>query len=494
MEEKNVSLFDKNIISDIIILSELKNINPKNVREYFSFKPIEYNKHSLNPFNLDDDDETKISLIDKDIKEKKNRLINESLELYYKIDNEKIKELESTFSEMKLKIKFDNIPKILKNGQFYTLSKDQFIIYDNKYYNKLIEIFFDKQINPISVIQLDNNDLIFNSENSILIYRLKNKEYFLFQEIEDEGLGYEIKYGNHGWCGNSAYRIQYKIQYLKEISGNRFICINKYGFKIYSLNEKSEYDCILLNEHMNDIKIIHEINKNEFIFCTKKSNEDTYIGDNQILIDIIQLKEINKEELDEKHLNLITNGYHLNRGLFFFYTYDRDEEKIKQYNNEIEILLNKLKFSCSIRTISNYRDKYKNIYYLSDFVILKNKYFVLMINNIIIIYDLINGNELKKYQILVDGIFDGKDSLFIIDFFIIKKWYNYEDNEFIVITNKNVILFELNEEEKDVINLKILGFSYFPNILASNSMSKLSEKNNTFYCYDKQSDNIIYLY
>ena len=184
----------------------------------------------------------------------------------------------------------------------------------------------------------------------------------------------------------------------------------------------------------------------------------------------------------------------MNRGLFFFYPYDRDEEKIKQYNNEIEILLNKLKFSCSIRTISNYRDKYKNIYYLSDFVILKNKYFVLMINNIIIIYDLINGNELKKYQILVDGIFDGKDSLFIIDFFIIKKWYNYEDNEFILITNKNVILFELNGEEKDVINLKILGFSYFPNILASNSMSKLSEKNNTFYCYDKQSDNIIYLY
>ena len=231
MEEKNESLFDKNIISDIIILSELKNINPKNVREYFSFKPTKY----FNPF-AHDDDETKIPLTDKDIKEKKNKLINESLELYYKIDNEKIKELESTFSEMKLKIKFDNIPKILKNGQFYTLSKDQFIIYDNKYYNKLIEIFFDKQINPISVIQLDNNDLIFNSENSILIYRLKNKEYFLFQEIEDEGLGYEIKYGNHGWCGNSAYRIQYKIQYLKEISGNRFICINKYGFKIYSLN------------------------------------------------------------------------------------------------------------------------------------------------------------------------------------------------------------------------------------------------------------------
>ena len=101
---------------------------------------------------------------------------------------------------------------------------------------------------------------------------------------------------------------------------------------------------------------------------------------------------------------------------------------------------------------------------------------------------------MKKYQILVDGIFDGKDSLFIIDFFIIKKWYNYEDNEFILITNKNVILFELNEDEKNVINLKILCFSYFLNILASNSMSKLSEKNNKFYCYDKQSDNIIYLY
>ena len=94
-----------------------------------------------------------------------------------------------------------------------------------------------------------------------------------------------------------------------------------------------------------------------------------------------------------------------------------------------------------------------------------------MINNKIIIYDLNCGKELKKYEILISGIFDGKDSLFFTDFINIKKWDNLEENEFILILNKNVIIFEFNEDEKNIIDLKILNYIIdFPNIMNSYSM------------------------
>jgi hypothetical protein len=50
-----------------------------------------------------------------------------------------------------------------------------------------------------------------------------------------------------------------------------------------------------MNEHLNDIKIIHEIKDNKFIFCTKKSLEDTYIMDYKIMIEMIELNEVTKK-------------------------------------------------------------------------------------------------------------------------------------------------------------------------------------------------------
>ena len=99
---------------------------------------------------------------------------------------------------------------------------------------------------------------------------MKEKQYYLFQKIKEGGFGYSSKYGNHGFCGNRVNKIEYKVDNLKAISGNRFIYISNYGIKIYSLNENNEYSLILINEHLNDIKIIYELKDNKFIFCTKK--------------------------------------------------------------------------------------------------------------------------------------------------------------------------------------------------------------------------------
>ena len=101
-------------------------------------------------------------------------MINQSSKLYHKIENQKIKELESAFNQITLKIKLDGKPKILKDGIFYTSSNGSFKMYDSKFFNKLLEINLDSSI--ISAIQLDNDDLIFAcTYGEILIYRLKEK-------------------------------------------------------------------------------------------------------------------------------------------------------------------------------------------------------------------------------------------------------------------------------------------------------------------------------
>ena len=52
------------------------------------------------------------------------------------------------------------------------------------------------------------------------------------------------------------------------------------------------------------------------------------------------------------------------------------------------------------------------------------------------------------------------------------KWNNINDDEFVLIINGNITLFKLND--KSGINLEIIAYSYFKNII------KFDEKNNRF--------------
>ena len=135
--------------------------------------------------------------------------------------------------------------------------------------------------------------------------------------------------------------------------------------------------------------------------------------------------------------------------------------------------------SCSFNEIIKLEKRHKR-FHLSNYIIIKKKYFMVLIDNSIFIIDLFNGNLLKKYEILINLIFNGNDSLFIYKLINIQKWNNPEDNEFIIFIEKNIILFELNEDENGVVNLKILNYSYFPNI-DNGTFEKLSEKANKFY-------------
>ena len=267
----------------------------------------------------------------KDISDNKIKRDNElkkiSSELYYKIDNKKKKELESAFNQKKLNIKFNDMPRFLRKGKIYTKSKTSFTIYDNNYFKKIIEIKLEKEINPICAIQLENNDLVLASistncgdEYELLIYRLKDNQYNLFQKMKEGGIGHLGRYVNYGLCSESIEKVTFQLENLKEISGNRFISISNHGFKIYSLNEKNEYAIVSIIDYFDGIKYIHEISENKFIICISQSYRNgryySFSEPNEIFIQMIELKEMTKEEINQKLDDLNKDGYQISRRYF----------------------------------------------------------------------------------------------------------------------------------------------------------------------------------
>ena len=227
--------FDPKVKTDQIVISGLKDYK---IRGYYSYK------------------------IDGKIQQKK----AESMKRDYKIDKEKAKELESKFLQAKQKINFDNKPKILRDGKLYVISKGCLFIYDNMLFNKLHEIKLQYNCNDASVIQLDNQDLIILLGNTLIIYRLIKNNFVQVQEINDNKVGYPTQ---TEVLGCERYTKIYSAEFIKEISGNRFILISNYGYKIYSLNEKNEYILTLLEDYHKGLKTIIELDKNNFIFYHK---------------------------------------------------------------------------------------------------------------------------------------------------------------------------------------------------------------------------------
>ena len=291
--------FNKDIKHGVIVLSDIKEVNEYGMLEYFRDKNKDDDYYRFGLFH-----EKKVKTPEeiKEIIEKKNKIKNESIELYYKINREAFKEIESTFSQLQLKVKFSDDPKFLREGKLYTYKDGIFSVYDNKFFKKTNEIQLLPDIYLISAIQLNNNDLVlalgikeekrWKYKLELWIYRLKNEEYSLFQKIDENMKGYSLQYSRSGCLVEPK---NYNIISFKEISGNRFICINNYGFKIYYLDDKNEYSLILLEEYSENIENIYEINNNKFIFCTIKTHDATMCGPgyNEIFIDMIELHDIN---------------------------------------------------------------------------------------------------------------------------------------------------------------------------------------------------------
>ena len=102
------------------------------------------------------------------------------------------------------------------------------LLYKEKFYNKLFEIKIRGSDKITSVIELDNKDIIFFKNEQLIIYRLKDGKYSLFQKIKESRVGYELQFLSSGCSG---YPKDYRTLYIKEISGNRFISVSNYGLK-----------------------------------------------------------------------------------------------------------------------------------------------------------------------------------------------------------------------------------------------------------------------
>ena len=397
--------------------------------------------------------------------------------LNYEGDNQKKKELESTFNNPKIKIKFSNKPKLLKDGKICTMSNRIVQIYDGRKYNLLFEFKFDNKI--ISSIQLDNGDLIFLERTEIkeewnyeyyyqlLIYRLKDNKYYLLQKIKEDMTGY-TQQKSHSGC--MVYPKKYNVDFIKEISGNRFICVTNYGFKIYSLNDKNEYSLSLLTVHQEGINIIHEVNENTFIFCTKKHCGASLGGPahDRLKIEIIKLNKITDYDYDINNVKLEMKRNYVN------------EDEIKNIEKQIKEL--KLSLSCSCQEIFKYSTR-RGRHNFSDTIIVKNKYFIIMVDNNILIFDLENGKQLIRYET------NFSSSSFSFSLKNLKKWNTVEGDQFFVCESGNIILFELNDDEKENVKLEIKTVSYFPNI---EKIKSIEENNNKFYIIDE--DNYVCLY
>ena len=470
--------------------------------------------------NEDDKKET-IILYDLKNKYKKQSFKNKEQELvhkeekdlnkkkYYKIEDKKLEYLEKSFKQIKTKIKLGFDLTILSNQIVQFLpeflfdikkigeNKNILILYDKKYCPKLIEIETSGII--FFVEKLGNGDLVFlvynKKEYEILIYRgIKNekKGYFLSQKIKETIEGYEIKYernkhhhyDHHG--KEEVKSIEYELYYIIPISKNRFFCISNYGFKIYALNEKNEYELILL-EPYEKIDFIYEIDANNFIlglnlrrvegygFCGNAY--DCYYN---LLLNKIELKNIDKtENICQKDKS---NNY-------------KESKDNKKNNGNLDILKvkEKLKYSFVSQKMFQFEDSSPLVdelkIFFSDFVILKNKFFIIMVENNILIFNIQDGKMLKKFEIDDNRNYFEKD---------IKKMDCKGNDEFILIAGDNVILFKLIEDNSSKISLNILNYAYFPELCINYkedyffTFKKLKKlKGNRFYSYNEKSNEIL---
>ena len=450
--------YDEQIKPEAIILSNLKNYAKKG-KEYYSFWHMQLKKEEENANKTEDEINAEII---KEIKNNMNKLKKENTK-YYQIDDAKNAELKAKFNQIRLKINFPSKVRILRADKFYTIIHihTDFIIFKGNLYNKLFFIKIEGYDKNFSVIELDNEDLVFLIKDQIMIYRLKDEEYSLIQKISETRVGY----GKQMSCsGCYVYPKTYEALYIKEISGNRFICVSNYGFKIFALNNKNEYSLVLIEIYHDSIKKIYELNKDNFIFCSQINCEASLgaIEHNILIIDRIQLKEISQNEKEEK----LREFEHRENDNYYL-----DERSVKQIDkineNDAKNVIESLKYNCKYNEFFGLEDK--GYHFFRGELIIKNKYLLVEIDHNIILFDIYSGKQLKRYEILIEGI----DNLYK-QIVYIQKWNNDSDNEFFMNIYGIIFLFRLTGENNLIIVATFCS-KYLVNY------TKFDENNNIFY-------------
>ena len=397
--------------------------------------------------------------------EEKEKLKEESLKKYYKIENDKIKEIQNVFNNSKLKIMLKH-PKILSDEKMYIINENIIKIYDNKFFNGIHKINCIKKYEIKSAIELDNKDLIIfitdKGSYKLLVYRLKNNVYNLIQTIKESTVKLAEKESDyyHGLPINydDDKYIEFNLKYIKKLSDNRFMSVSNYDIKLYSLNKNEIYEIIFIYNDDSSYKDIYEID-----------------GENYLIIDSIY-KVIHhygnwvKANYDITIREMIIKKIRLNK-----ITKIEKEKILEELDGNKDLILSlKLKSSEDYSTCVKENN-------LSNYIILKNKYLLIQSEYILYIFNLSNLEKLAQYKILNYG----KNNIHNINDMSIQKWKCFNDNEFFVKVGGNITLFKLEEEKE--INLKVIAFSYFPEL---GNLYKINQENK-FFIYE---DNCIKIY
>ena len=283
-------------------------------------------------------------------------------------------------------------------------------------------------------------------------YSLKNENYILLQKIKEDKTGYKTQ---NSYSGCFAYKKSFQLNEIKKLKDNKIMTISNYGIRIYALNENKEYSMILMDVHSRGLQQIYEIDQNNLIFCTLMHIGASLGGPDHdyLMIEKVKLKNITKSDKANKIKEL-----------------DKDEESKK--------MISSLKLVSDCKEILNY-STYGDSHYLSDLIILKQKYFIIMIDYNILVFDLSTGKQLVRYKIVKKG----EKNLYYDRIIEICKWSNINDNEFFINIKGNITLFELDDNKE--INLKIIAYSYFPDL---KNLIKIEDQNRF---YSKEENHII---
>ena len=450
--------FDYTVKEDVIVLCHLKTIYESPFRNLFHSYEESWEKNHKYKNKTEEE-------IEKELYDEKEKLSKESLEKYYKIEKGKDKELEKIFKSFKSKIHYRGL-NYLDKGKFWSLSNNLFTMFDSVTFKKIYEIKFNEKERVKSVIELDNNDLVFMIEfdfysgksqyaSYLFIYRLQNEKYILFQKIKEDQTGYETQKSFSGCFQHSK---SFELNKIKKLSYNKIMSISNYGIRIYALDKKKEYSMVLMDIHSEGLEQIYEIDEKNLIFCTKIHYGDSLGSPAH---DFLKIEKVNLIKITNKDL---TNNNKKEHDL------DKKEESKRTVSSSklISFCWEVLEYS----THGGY-------HYFSNLIILKQKYFIIMIDYYLLVFDLSTGNQLARYKIAKKG----EKKLYYDKFNKIEKWNNINDNEFFINKGGYITLFEL--DDTNGITLKIIAYSYFPNIRNLNKI----ENQNSFY--NQEEDHIL---
>ena len=405
----------------------------------------------------------------------------------YKINIQKMIELRNIFTTEKLRVYCDDFFD-LENGKVCLVLGNKYLICDKNYFNKLFEIQkkildlkyqkFEYSLFPkkeiLFMIELDNHDLVICYDYFIYyfdIYRLsRDGVYFLYQRIEDSNDGH---HNTRKLTINNCH-IYYKLKKVIKLKKNRFMLISTYGIKIYSLDYYFKPTIILINDFNESIEDCYKLNENQFIFF----NSELILPEIKFTIEKICINNITNEEKYRRLFELKNDDYFGNKVL------NRIEKKSETIISNLVLSISRKKIFETKCNSAIEQWKFHGVYF-------RKKNFIASISNHLLIFDLLNFELIKDFIFVEEKITNpicitGNK---IIKKTLIRKWNNSNDNQFLLIWENFIILFELNEIQlngKKTFNLTVIAHL---NKNCFNYLQKFDENRFYVFNYFEEEDN-----